>query len=228
MAWHRNIYFDDPLVDEVLLAVEPIDAFTGQIVQGPVECEIKDFPCRPIRNRSGLYVFLSDTQQQDAYHIRIKAQEVGYFDKAFDFRPPDPDASIAEGVRARRVVVPLLRRPTMPYTDSATLISGVVVRGEEPVVNADLWVDLPDQPLPDNPPADTQFRTLTDERGAFSLALRVPDSTVTVTMHINDETAHRSISGVVEEHGRHSFKKPIDFSIPADPNFTWEPSRSNS
>jgi hypothetical protein len=334
MARRFTIAFDEEWPeDKVLVAVAPIDAFTGRIVQQNVDASIEGLPDRPIRNLSGLLVFLKPKPSaegdeadatvtrpnQEKYRIRVTAEAAGYFDPdPVEFERPgsDEDSASATGydlrlmsvdatdeligqgsslvvaalvgtklhirifdVRGVRVVdkaeseladgetltalkqrlsplpdgsslsrqekqeiienatliaghtlaprlridVPLLRLPSFASPEEAALVSGVVVRGGQPVAGARIWAELPASSVPRNGDPPRAFEAKSDPRGAFALALRLPawednpGSLVTVGLHVEEGADHRRLERKVKEHRRHVFKKPIDVTSSESP-----------
>jgi hypothetical protein len=226
-----EIAFDEELPkDEVLVAVAPIDSFTGRIVQGHVDVHIEGLYQRPIRNFSGMLVFLkpkttradgeetSPQTDQEKYEISVTAEAAGYFDPdPAVFEPPVSDDG-SDSTIQRRVDVPLLRLPSFPVPEETTLVSGVIVRGDEPLTGARIWVELPAGLVPRGSASPKPFETRSYRRGAFALALRVPaweenmDSTVKVVLHVEEGADHRQFELYVQENRRHVFQKPIDIT----------------
>lgn len=229
------ITFDDERpVDEVLVAVAPMDAFTGLIVPHNVDARIEGLPDRPIRNLSGLLVFLkpkpneaeptATVPDQEKYRIHVSAETAGYFDPELaEFEPPKDDDESDPRTRLR-LDVPLLRLPTFPFTEETTLVSGVVVRGEEAVTGARIWAKLPAGVVPGNVDSPIFFETKSYSRGAFALALRLPawednpDSLVTIVLHVKEDGHPEFKQEIqVKEHQRHVFEEPIDISGTTSP-----------
>jgi hypothetical protein len=169
------IGFDgEPRLDRVTVAVVPMDAFTGRIVTARLRVEAyagtgaekRKLPNRPVRNLSGLYVFLN-LPHADDYTIELKALDSGYFDPdRVTFVPPADNDS--DAAAKRRVIVLLQRRPTFAFSDGTTLIRGVVVSGKNPVDRAKIWADV------NGAAAAGNFTTFSDAKGSFALGLRLP------------------------------------------------------
>ncbi len=184
---HRSVigFENDPPEDVVTCSVAPIDAFTGRIVQRNVtasvtvagetaESEVLKLPDKPIRNLSGLLVFIN-LPDHPKYRVHVKARAAGYFDpEPADFTPPEPDDDSDPKDRLR-LDFPLFPRPDFAFTEEVTLVSGVVVRGTEGVEGARISVIVPAPALGIGNRRQPQvFETRSDERGAFALALRLP------------------------------------------------------
>ncbi len=249
MVFRSVIGFEDnPPEDVVTCAVAPIDALTGRIVQRKVtasvtvagetaESETLKLPDKPIRNLSGLLVFIN-LPDHPKYQVHVKARAAGYFDpEPADFTPPEPDDDSDPKDRLR-LDFPLFPRPDFAFTDEVTLVSGVIVRGTEGVEEARILVIVPTPSIGmGNPPQPQVFETRSDERGAFALALRLPafsengessdgedgsDKGVPVkfridTKNINGEwvLALETDKGMkITEGRRHVFKSPLDLDNP--------------
>lgn len=217
-----HIYFDDnPSIDKVVVAVAPIDAFTGRIVSSGVKARIEGLLDRPRRNLSGMLVFVN-LPSRPVYRVIVSAEKAGYFDPGpTNFvPPPDDDPDFAN---KRRLDVPLYRLPSVVADMEATTVAGLLVRiaqpspGEpvrEPVPGARVWADLPASTLPPNAGSLKPFETRTDERGAFALWLRLPADAATapvpVMFRFRKGDSQRNIERPVREGKFHSFEKPID------------------
>ena len=82
MAHNFDIHFDDQWkIDNVTLALAPIDAFTGRIIPAAVKAEIENLPDVQIRNRSGMLVFINLPVQAE-YKVIVDAKKAGFFDPA--------------------------------------------------------------------------------------------------------------------------------------------------
>lgn len=213
MAHSFDIRFDDtPTIDDVTLALAPIDAFTGRIVPAGVKAEIENLPDVQIRNLSGMLVF-TNLPAQPMYRIIVTAKRAGYFDPAtVQFVPPasdDPDWA-----RKRRLDVLLYRRPTAPIEADATTVAGIVVRGVQAVTGARVWAELPANLLPPGAPPLREFETRSDERGAFALSLRLPADAITGTVDVkfkfSEGADQREIERPVSERKFYSFEEAID------------------
>lgn len=176
----------DPPEDIVIFAVAPIDAVTGRIVRFNITASVTvegetvpstslQLPDKPIRNRSGLLVFVrqKNSPLYPKYRIRVKAKAAGYFDpEPIDFIPPQPGDVFIPKDRLR-VDFQLFPRPDSLFQDEATLVSGVVVRGAKSVEGARISAKVPVIKIVNRNAINT-FETRSDERGAFALALRLP------------------------------------------------------
>lgn len=202
MARRIAIAFDDDHpMDEVALAVAPLDAFSGQVVAQNIEVRIEGLPNRPIRNRTGLLIFVN-LPAQPKYKVIMKAEAAGYFNPPpVDFEPPSQDDPTGH----LRLDVMLLRQPTFSFADEVLLVSGVVLIGNESAAAADIEAFAT---------SSQRFRTRTDKRGAFALALRLPPEAdplgEPVTFRIRHGNYVRQFERKVKEGHRHVFKKPID------------------
>jgi hypothetical protein len=217
MSVRPAIYFDTlPRVDQVTLAVVPIDGVTGAIVRGGVKAKIKGLPDRPIVNGSGMLVFINlpAPPVPPAYEVEIDASEAGFVGpETLSFEPPaanDPDIETK-----RRLPLLLKPRSDYPFPTGITLVRGVVVRGADPVAGALISAQ---PPLSSDP-----FEALSGARGAFALALRPhpegPDP-LQLAIRFEEGADVRILPGKVIAPGRsHSFRKPIDLTGNNDPDF---------
>jgi hypothetical protein len=216
----RPIRFDSsPRVDHVTLAVLPIDGFTGALVPNGVKASIKDMVVRPVVNASGMLVFLNlldppDMPNPPSLEVEIDGRDAGFFGPMTrSFTPPAPNDPAAE--KKRRLELVLTPRPDYPYPGGTTLIRGVVVRGADPVAGATVST-TPDQ-------SGAPFEALTDERGAFALALRrhpVSPGPFEVDIQFAEGADSRDLQNKTLTIGRsHSFKEPIDIGGNNDPGF---------
>ncbi len=249
MVFRSVIGFEkDPPEDIVTCAVAPFDALTGRIVQRNVtasvtvagetaESETLKLPDKPIRNLSGLLVFIN-LPDHPKYRIAVKARAAGYFDpEPADFTPPErKDKNALDLKDSLRIDFPLFPRPDFAFSEEVTLVSGVVVRGTEGVDGARILatVPAPNAGMGNNHP-DHSFETRSDERGAFALALRLPaffeneesgdaedraDKGVSVKFRIEtrggDDEWQLDLEWDIKiiESRRHVFSSPIDLDIP--------------
>jgi hypothetical protein len=215
-------YFDaTPRVDKVTFAVVPFDTFSGRVVASGVKAKVDGLFDRPIKNLSGRLVFIN-LPQQAAYAVSIDASDAGYFSPVNATFPPAGDPNSAA---ARRLMVPLIRRPDFPYAEATTLIRGVVVRGSGsgavPVPGASIRTG----PIVIvSPILDPQFKTSSDERGAFALPLtrrraHGDSETYLVTLHLKQGNNARTLTVEVSDGKSHSFEQPIDLTGTNVPKF---------
>jgi hypothetical protein len=212
-------YFDDnPRIDSVTFAVIPFDNFSGRVVASGVKAEVDGLFDRPIRNLSGHLVFVN-LPQQAAYAVTIDASDAGYFSPVNATFPPNSDPSTAA---ARRLTVPLIRRPDFPYAEATTLIRGVVARGSGsgavPVAGASIQAG----PIL----LDPRFETKSDERGAFALPLTrrrahgdPAAGTYSVKLYLRQGSDGRTLTVEVSDGKSHSFEEPIDLTGLNEPKF---------
>lgn len=226
MARRYAVAFDDdPPIDKVVFAVAPIDAFSGRVVLHGVDARIQGLPDRPIRNRSGLLVFVN-LPDRPKYTVHVTAEAAGYFDPALSDFVPESPAEVPLREQQRRLDVLLLRRPTFAFDEQTTLVSGVVLRGDKSVEAAQIEAMLPQGVVPRSTTVVWGFRTSTDARGAFALALRLPPEVdspgdpVPVIFQIKHGEHERQFEKEVKEGHRHVFQKPIDLSGNEDPELS--------
>lgn len=210
MPHNFDIRFDnDPPIDNVGFAVVPIDAFTGRIVASAVTANLKGLPNPPIRNRSGMLVFVN-LPSQPSYQVNVFSGAAGYFDPGEKMWPVPGDAASAN---SKRLIVSLFRLPSAGVDTEATTVAGLVVRGAQPEAGAIVQAILPGDALPPGSAFDP-FETRTDERGAFVLRMRVPTdpagASVDVKFRFQQGAFQRKIEHPVEEGRFYSFEKPID------------------
>ena len=242
-------------IDEVIVAIAAIDSFTGRIVPlDPGDIELIDpgdndangirLMKRPIRNLSGRVVFTRSTrivdgegkdvieEEKPAYKIKIKAQKAGYFDPPTRlFNPPapnDPDA-----IAKRKINISLHRLPSFSVPAETTIIAGVLHKLGIPFSGESIFAHLPPEILPPGVGALDPFETKSDERGAFSLALRLPSEARTseedmkfvfgneggreIKIPINIKEGER-FKAVIKEGKRHSFSEPIELTSDNQPH----------
>jgi hypothetical protein len=201
-------------IDRVTFALAPTDGVTGAVVRSGVSASVKGLPNRPIRNSSGLLVFVN-LPDRPSYEIELDAREAGYFGPdSFVWEPPSGEPS----PRQRQVDRLLQPRPDFPFRDSTTLVRGVVVRGGAAVADARIWA----RPAPDSGP----FETRSTERGAFALALRLPplepfedELPVDVEIHVEQGPDGRRLTRRLTNGRSHSFEAPIDLTGTNQPAF---------
>ena len=222
MSHTFTIAFDDEdlRIDEVIQAVVPIDAFTGQIVRSGVSAEIEGMP-RPIRNRSGHLVFIDGPDRlnfpEDAeFTIEVDAKKAGYFDPADEeFKVPK---RADRDLEHHRTIVKLIRRPTFDFAPETTLVLGVVVRGDSPA-EAVIVEAVPESGLaPMVPQSAKPFTTITDEKGAFALPIRMPSDVGETSegQFVNFSFREGDVIRLkrkVKAGRTHSFMKPIDLTV---------------
>jgi hypothetical protein len=213
-------FVDNPPIDHVVVAVAPVDAFTGRIISSGIEARIEGLSNHPRRNLSGMLVFVN-LPSRSRYRVIVSAEKAGYFDpEPLDFVPPDDDDP--EFAKKRLLDVPLHRLPSVAVDADATTVAGLLVRvtqptpGEarEPVAGARVWAELPMSAFPPGTTSPKHFETRTDKRGAFALRLRLPVDASTAPMSIRfnfqEGADQRDFEASVNEGKFHSFEKPID------------------
>lgn len=210
-----RIYFDDePRIDNVVVAIAPIDAFSGRMVTSGVHSRIEGLADVPRRNLSGMLVFVNLPAQAE-YRVMVSAGEAGYFDPApMIYMPPEHEDP--EVARKRRLDVPLYRLPSTSIDSDATHVAGLLVRGQQPVPGAIVRAQLPESESLAVADPTRPFETRTDERGAFTLPLRLPheeaDEPALVTFTFRDGGDEREIERSVLEGKLNSFEEPIDLA----------------
>jgi len=227
------IYFDDdPKLDRVSLAVVPMDAFSGRLVTSGVKASVVGQLARPIKNISGQLVFIN-LPEENTYRINVDPSVAGYF------APPEsgfPDPADPDAGKSRRHLIRLIRRPDFPFESTTTLIRGVVVRDEEPVEAARIWLDALVKPaLPGSDgipkPAPLPFETRSGDRGAFALPLTIPDvnnprsdvdienGVIKRTLHLQEGDDVVDLEIEINDGKTHIFKEPIDLTGTNEPPF---------
>lgn len=212
------IYFDDPPKPpvRVVFAVAAVDAFTGRVVTSDIEVHVDGLHHKPIRNRTGLRVFV-DLPVQKRYDVEVKAVKAGYFDGRGFIEPPEIDDTSAPADRL--LTIPLYRRPSKAAADEdSTVIAGVLERNGDPVALGSVSVLSPADPSPlAGPPPATPFVTLSDRRGAFALALRLWSGSgaapITVRIKFAHDTSALEFDARVRQGRLHSFERVIDFVL---------------
>jgi hypothetical protein len=203
------IGFDEPpRHDEVIFALEPLDAFSGRLVMGPLRARIDGLPDRPRHNLRGLLVFVN-LPVQAMYDVIIEAAEAGYFDAKLIVPRPATDARSPE----RRITVALFRRPTFRFAAETTLVRGSVVRDGAPVADAEVKA----RTVPPRAGAPG-FATVTDQRGVFALPLRLPKDAVgdggppiaRFEFVFREGGSERRLERLVEDGRAYVFGLPID------------------
>lgn len=208
-----GIQFDPPRVDNIVVAVAPVDAFTGEIVRDNVVAWLDGLNTRPVRNISGLLVFLN-LPARPFYLVNVSASNAGYFDPSRKpFIPPaptDPDAA-----RKRRLDFPLYRHPSTSIDPDTTAVAGMLVDGGQPVDAARVWAELP--PGSAAPGVVLKpFETRSSTSGSFLLPLRLPAAAATgpvsVQFRFRKGLKQRDLARDVNEGRFHSFERPIDLA----------------
>jgi len=203
--------------------VAAIDAFTGRVVTENVDVEIANVPVRPIRNLSGMFVFLNPPGgpiPNGPLQIKVTADPQLYLDPAHEvFVPPAP--AVPPDPIQRRCNVLLYRRPSFPMASGDTVIGGVLADGADaqgiPIPAPNLHVRVTPEPPPGVPPSPP-FVTRSDERGAFAAFLRVerpdpptPDHRVTFEFaHALGGVSVNTFDRQVVEGRRHAFRGVVD------------------
>lgn len=209
MSHSFDIAFQPPRIDRVVFALVPYDAFTGRIVTGGVEASVDGLPDKPIRNRSGMLVFVN-LPSQPTYDYRISAGRAGYFD-------PDGQPLSFHSGDDRKCPIPLLRRPEADFGEAATLVRGVVHRAAVPVAGARISLD----PLE---AGAASFETRSGAGGAFALPLRLPAIApietlvpVEIKITVDDGTGSRLFKREVIAGRSFRFRTPLDLGDSAQP-----------
>lgn len=207
------VQFDPPRVDNIVVAVAPVDAFTGQVVRQKVNAWIDGINVRPVRNISGLLVFLN-LPARPFYLVNVGASKAGYFDPARKpFIPPAPtDPDLAN---KRRLDFPLYRQPSTAIDPDTTAVAGMIVDGAQPVDGARVWAEMPPGSVAPGVVLKP-FETRTSEKGSFLLPIRLPAAAatgpVTVQFRFRKGLKQRDLARNVNEGKFHSFEKPIDLA----------------
>jgi hypothetical protein len=206
-----------PKIDAVTLAVVAFDVLSGQPVTRGVEARVTGLSARPIRNRSGLLVFVN-LPAQATYEVQVTAALAGYFDpEPLIFTPPaanDPNIG-----PKRRLPVALRPRPDFAFLEGTTLIRGMLVRGGAPAAGAMVWAE----PLAGGA---SPFTTTANGQGEFALPLRLPvlapdepEAALDVVLHFKLGPDERVLTRPVRNGAIHRFAAPIDLSGGAAPDF---------
>jgi len=220
-------FFDnDPIIDDVCVAVAPVDVFDAALVSSGIRVILLDntsfeeLPDRFVRNRSGMWVLTrrrpagvpfgapDSPGARELYTIRVLAKEAGYFDQDRLSFVPDPARP-----RERRFDVFLQRRPHRVPEPGVTSVAGVLMKDGAPGVFARVRARLPASILPPGAGALRPFETQTDERGAFSLPLRLPtQSTVGVRVTFDFSLGGQSLSRTLDVRAGslNAFELPIE------------------
>lgn len=220
----------DTKIDKVVVAVALIDAFSGRIVRGDIRVTIDGLFNQAVRNLSGLFVFVN-LPSQASYTITIDTTAEGYFNPPpIEFVPPasdDPDR-----IKKRRLDVLLYRRPSVPVDPDVTAVAGVVVRPDLsqqgaflPVAFASIRAEFAQGILLPGSQGQISFKTFSDERGAFVLALRLPQEAAVepIIVRFIFEKTHdgqidkRIIERPIKDQDFLSFDNPIDIEGPDIP-----------
>ncbi len=207
MTHSFDIQFDpDPSIKNVDFAVVPIDAFTGRIVTSALQVRLKNLPNHPIRNLSGMHVFVN-LPNQLTYQVEVFPLKVGYFEPGVKIWPVPNDL---ESKTSKRLIVPLFKKPGTGVDTDITTVSGVVVRGSQALESVIIRAFPPTNALFPGSISEP-FETRSDKRGAFALRLRVPTkSDGEVKFKFQYGAFQREIEEPVEEGKFYSFREPID------------------
>lgn len=221
----KDIRFDGvaPRIDNVVVAVVPVDAFSGRIVTSGIRVELLDpnnnnrvLLFKPVRNLSGMYVFVN---LEPALRYRIQVRATEHFDPPpIDYIPPAPtDPDVAT---KRRLEVMLFRRPTFAADAQGTVVAGTLKRGTQPVANGVVTAQLD----PILAPGANPFETRSDDSGNFAVPLRLPQEASTdpvlASFRFSDNFVARQLDRLVQEDAFYSFETPVDLaatSVTNDP-----------
>ncbi|MEM6807848.1 MAG: hypothetical protein AAF350_02020 [Pseudomonadota bacterium] len=214
-------YFDRAHFDDVVLAVIVVDAFSGAILQRGIEAHLEKqlagtwrrFPVEPRRNATGMLVFVNRRNQPPGgspsglplppFRVVLDVSAAGYF---------DPVPVVLNALPAdRRLIVRVHKMPEGRLDGPTTSIDGVLVRAGVPVERARVRGELPANVLPPNA-QPAPFETLSDERGAFSLQLRLPVTTVTVRFEFSSGGTTVVLNRDLTDGLAHAFDGLIDFA----------------
>jgi len=228
MSQSFEIAFDEWRIDDVTLAVLPVDRATRVPVRSGVKAylwdivEKRELPPRLIHNHSGYFVLINQEPDAD-YTIRIEPEAAGY-------RGP-VEIAVNPHRDGMRQIAPLERRPDRPFDEGTTLVRGDVIRfkvagdPDTRVPVADVTVSVPAADPADPPP----FWTTTDSRGVFALALQLPPPNageaprpVAVTLRFQEGAGPPlDVTRSLTDGRTHVFADPIDIDgDPADqPDF---------
>jgi len=211
-----DIRFEPVHVDQVTFAVAPFDAFTGRVISEGVKASVLGLPDRPIRNRSGLLVFVN-LPDQPQYDFTVRGSAAGYFDPPQQSFIP-PAANDPNRFKLRRRSVALMPLPDSHFPEAVTVVRGVVVRGAQPVSDASIALDSLSA-------AGTGFATKTTTSGAFALPLRMPalspgqnEAPKPITLHVAEGADQRTLTRSVRAGSVYRFDAPINLSDAAEPN----------
>ena len=209
MTHSFDVAFEPPRIDRVVFAVAPFDAFTGSIVRG-AEASVEGLPDKPVRNRSGLLVFIN-LPPQPTYAWRLSAGRTSYFD------PEGQPLTFDPAVDAMRRPVPLLRRPESDYPEGTTLVRGVVHRAGIAVSGASISLDPIEA-------GATAFQARSNAVGAFAVPLRLPGlapteevDPVEVRINVADGLGGRLFVRLVRGGRAHRFMAPLDLADASQP-----------
>lgn len=221
-----HIAFDTPFVDTVTFSIAPFDTVSGAVVAHLVSAAIDGLPDRPIRNRSGLLVFVNLPPQQ-SYTVALSATRAGYFDPPPLVCAPPPAAP--GNADQRRFGVPLMPRPNFPFAEATALIRGTVRRGGVPVEGAAITTEPYEVPDPDHAGQTKKtlpFATHTDAGGSFALPLRrLPfegdevEAPGQVVLNFADGIGTRNLTKAIVNGKEHVFAAAIDLDGVNDPEF---------
>ena len=215
----RPVHFDRQHFNDVVIAVAVLDSFTGQLIangikvhfEKPIGGNLRRFPIKPVRNAGGMYVFVNRRNEAPLasppplptppFRLVIEAGDAGYF---------DPDPILVNVVPNDRIVrVPLHRLPGVALDAGTTSVDGVVVDGGGRVEGALIRAVFPAASLPPNTQPQP-FETQSDRRGAFSLRLRLPASSVNVRFEVSRNTQPKIYDRQVDEGVAYAFDELLD------------------
>lgn len=194
--------------DRVTFAIVPIDAFSGVVIAHGVRVGIVDQPAvRPIRNLSGMHVFLNIPDADRT--VKVEAQPAGYFDAEVQVAlPADP-----KDAAARLHVVALLPRPGYPFAENTTLVRGKLLKDGQAVAAWRITAQAAG--------SDGLFEARSDAAGAFVVPLRLPDpdetSSTPVDVDFKFPPGARAFTVPVRPGRTQSFRGPIDLDGTATP-----------
>lgn len=174
-------------IDKVIVAVTPLDTFSGKIVRlRPEDIELcnaagVNLHKRAIANLSGKLVFVRRFQivggvetalepQEDKYLIKLRnTAKYGYFTPApEEFTPPANHTA-----DAREIKLALQPLPSAALPEGATTFRGIIVSNGQAQPDVIVSAELPAALLPPGMMV-SPFAARTDSSGAFTLATRLP------------------------------------------------------
>lgn len=212
------VEFDLPITSTVTAVLIPVDRFTRTEVRSGVTAWVQDLdqgrplPYRLIRNRRG-YFCLTDQLSDADYTFRVDPGTAGYIGPIdVQFNPA------ADGLSQ---VVWLDPKPDYGFSAEVTLVRGLVVAdsggplGPTGLDGAVVSLD------------GERFQTVTDSRGAFVLALELPETVagepvepVEADLRFDHPDHGPRVLTVTLSEGRpHIFAEPIELDGANEPPF---------
>ncbi|MGH8240581.1 MAG: hypothetical protein ACREXP_26685 [Steroidobacteraceae bacterium] len=173
-AWQRR----------VRLAVDVVDAVTGELIRDGIKVTVKEFRNAPIVNASGRYVWMLEPGVVPT-EVEVDPQRLPYLQQSRPVPPPSlpppPRTPLCSVVR-----IELPPTSAYPFEAGTTGVRSTLIRDSAefppvPLPSDEVWLQWSD----DNQPApgwtDAPVRTRTDAAGDFAVIVRLATNQIART-----------------------------------------------